>query len=49
MTDPLEHRRKEAMKRYLEGEKLEDVCRALSCIIMVRLLFLWFIRFVIST
>ena len=24
-------RRKEAMKRYLDGEKVEDICRALSC------------------
>lgn len=31
MTDPLEQRRKEAMKRYLDGEKVEDICRALSC------------------
>lgn len=29
MTDPLEHRRKEAMKRYLEGEKIEDTSAAL--------------------
>ena len=31
MTDPLEQRRTEAMKRYLNGEKVADICRALSC------------------
>ena len=31
MTDPLEQRRKEAMKRYLDGEKVADICQALSC------------------
>ena len=31
MIKPLEPRRKEAMKRYLDGEKVEDICRALSC------------------
>ena len=31
MSQNREQRRKEAMKRYLDGEKIEDICRALSC------------------
>ena len=31
MSQNREQRRKEAMKRYLNGEKIEDLCRALSC------------------
>jgi len=31
MIKPLEQRRKEAMERYLKGEKVSEICRALSC------------------
>ena len=31
MPQNREQRRKEAMKQYLDGEKIEDICRALSC------------------
>jgi transposase len=31
MPQNREQRRKEAMKRYLNGEKVSDICRALSC------------------
>lgn len=43
MTDPLEQRRKEAMKRYLKGEKVTDICHALSC--STSFLYRWLHRF----